>query len=124
MKHVNYSCINNYILYYHLILSILNRFADHYKYLDAWIEALELPKKLHFVLHDWGSALGFHWCNLHRHRVKSIAFTEAFTGPMFQTWEDFPESFRQVFQDLKSAKGMYYVFNCRIELITHINMYL
>src|SRR5205807_1028803 len=35
------------------------RFVDHARYLDAWFEALGL-KDVTLVLHDWGSALGFH----------------------------------------------------------------
>lgn len=37
------------------------RFADHARYLDAWFDALGLTEDVVLVLHDWGSALGFHW---------------------------------------------------------------
>src|SRR5215475_5614838 len=36
------------------------RFADHARYLDAWLEALGLTQDIILVVHDWGSALGFH----------------------------------------------------------------
>jgi haloalkane dehalogenase len=36
------------------------RFLDHARYLDAWFEALDLRRNVTLVLHDWGSALGFH----------------------------------------------------------------
>src|SRR5260221_5944343 len=36
------------------------RFADHARYLDAWFEALNLTNSVTLVVHDWGSALGFH----------------------------------------------------------------
>ena len=42
----------------------------HYEYLSALLDKLNLPQKVTFVIHDWGSALGFHWCNMHRDRVK------------------------------------------------------
>ena len=42
----------------------------HYEYLSELLTKLDLPQKLTFVIHDWGSALGFHWCNMHRDRVK------------------------------------------------------
>jgi haloalkane dehalogenase len=36
------------------------RFVDHARYLDAWFEALDLTRNIVLVVHDWGSALGFH----------------------------------------------------------------
>jgi pimeloyl-ACP methyl ester carboxylesterase len=36
------------------------RFMDHARYLDAWFETLQLTRNVVLVLHDWGSALGFH----------------------------------------------------------------
>src|SRR3984893_7917274 len=36
------------------------RFVDHARYLDAWFEALNLTSNVTLVIHDWGSALGFH----------------------------------------------------------------
>ena len=53
------------------------RFINHYEYLSAWIEKMNLPKKIFLVIHDWGSALGFHWANQHRDRVAGIVFMEA-----------------------------------------------
>ena len=46
------------------------RIKVHYEYLSALLDKLNLPQKVTFVIHDWGSALGFHWCNIHRDRVK------------------------------------------------------
>src|SRR5215510_12145955 len=40
------------------------RFADHARYLEAFIEALGLDE-LTFVVHDWGSALAFDWMTRH-----------------------------------------------------------
>jgi haloalkane dehalogenase len=37
---------------------IAYRFVDHARYLAALLDALEL-RNITFVLHDWGSALGF-----------------------------------------------------------------
>ncbi len=53
-----------------LFMFLFYRIAVHYKYLSALLEKLDLPQKVTFVIHDWGSALGFHWCNMHRDRVK------------------------------------------------------
>ena len=47
----------------------LYHFREHYKYLSAWIEKMQFTTKLNFVIHDWGSGLGFHWANQHRDQL-------------------------------------------------------
>ena len=49
------------------------RFADHARYLDAFFDGLNLKRNVTLVVHDWGSALGFHWAARHRDAVKGIA---------------------------------------------------
>ena len=51
------------------------RLVDHARYVDAFIAALGL-ERLTLVLHDWGSALGFHYARRHAANVKGIAFME------------------------------------------------
>src|SRR5262252_2446110 len=46
------------------------RFVEHRRYLDALLEALDVRERVTFVVHDWGSALGFDWANRHRDAVK------------------------------------------------------
>jgi haloalkane dehalogenase len=60
------------------------RFVEHRRYLDALLEALNVRERVTFVLHDWGSALGFDWANRHRKAVKGIAFMEAIVAPQGQ----------------------------------------
>lgn len=79
------------------------RFADHVPYLDAWFEALELTEDVTLVVHDWGSALGFHWARRYPERVKGIAYMEAIVRPV--TWDEWPEAARRVFQGLRSEAG-------------------
>ena len=57
------------------------RFADHARYLEAFIEALALDE-VTLVVHDWGSALGFDWMARHPGAVRRIAFFEAFVAPL------------------------------------------
>ena len=57
------------------------RFVEHRRYLDALLEALDVRERVTFVIHDWGSALGFDWANRHRAAVKGIAFMEAIVAP-------------------------------------------
>jgi haloalkane dehalogenase len=56
------------------------------------------------VIHDWGSALGFHWANEHRDRVASITFMEALVGPV-PGWDAWPDVARRAFQNLRSDAG-------------------
>jgi haloalkane dehalogenase len=78
------------------------RLADHARYLDAWLDALDL-RRIVFVVHDWGSALGFWWTQRHPERVRGLVYMEAIVRPL--TWEEWPESARQIFQLLRSPAG-------------------
>jgi len=79
------------------------RFVDHSRYLDAWFEALALRRNVTLVVHDWGSALGFHWASRHPERVRAIAYMESIVQP--RDWEDLPSSRAPIFRDLRSNKG-------------------
>jgi haloalkane dehalogenase len=79
------------------------RFRDHARYLDAWFDALDLRENVTLVLHDWGSALGFHWASRHPERISAIAYMESIVWP--REWEDLPPSRAPLFRDLRSAKG-------------------
>ena len=79
------------------------RFADHARYLDAWFDALGLTRHVTLVMHDWGSALGFHWAHRHPARVRGLVYMEAIVRPVI--WEDWPEVARKIFQAMRSAAG-------------------
>src|SRR5256712_6643030 len=52
------------------------------------------------VIHDWGSALGFHYARRHEGNVKGIAFMEAIVRRV--TWDGWPEQARQMFQTFRT----------------------
>jgi haloalkane dehalogenase len=79
------------------------RFADHARYLDAWFEALALARDVILVVHDWGSALGFHWARRHPERVRGLVYMEALVRPV--TWDEWPEAARKIFQVMRSPAG-------------------
>lgn len=79
------------------------RFVDHARYLDAWFEALGLTKNVTLVVHDWGSALGFHWAQRHPECVKALAYMEAIVRPL--TWEEWPEAATKMFKVFRSSGG-------------------
>lgn len=76
---------------------------EHQEYFDGALEALGVKEKVTFVIHDWGSALGFDWSNRHRDAVMGIAYMEAIVKPM--TWDTWPEAARAVFEGFRSPAG-------------------
>ncbi len=80
------------------------RFVEHRRYLDALLEALGVERNVTFVIHDWGSGLGFDWANRHRDAVKGIAYMEAIVRPI-ASWDEWPEAARKLFQALRSPAG-------------------
>jgi haloalkane dehalogenase len=80
-------------------------FMTHRQYLDAFIDAVTArDEKILFVVHDWGSALGFDWANRHRDRVRGIAYMEAIVRP-FAGWEEWSAAAAPIFQGFRSDKG-------------------
>ncbi len=53
------------------------KFTDQVRYLDAWFEGLHLTRDVTLVLHDWGSALGFHRARRFPSQVRAIVHMEA-----------------------------------------------
>ncbi len=80
-------------------------FATHRNHLDAFIEAVIGPaQSIVFVVHDWGSALGFDWANRHRDRVRGIAYMEGIVRPI-AGWDEWSAAATPIFQGFRSDKG-------------------
>ena len=71
------------------------RFFDHVRYLEGFIDALGLSD-LVLVIHDWGSALGFHYARRNEGNVRGIAFMEGIVRP--SRWSDFPPKYKMAFR--------------------------
>jgi len=83
------------------------RFVDQERYLDAWFDTLGLTKNVIFVVHDWGSALGFNRTFRYPSQVQAIAYMEAIVQS--RRWEDLgPNS---PFHALRSDKGEHMVLD-------------
>jgi haloalkane dehalogenase len=78
-------------------------FMQHREYLDGALQALGVKQNVTWVIHDWGSALGFDWANRHRDVVKGIAYMEGIVRPV--SWAEWPEAARGVFQGFRSEAG-------------------
>lgn len=77
------------------------RFVEHRAYLNALFEHLELTSNVVFVVHDWGSALGFEWSNRHRDAVQGLAYMESIVRPV--TWAEWPAT--RVLPHLAQPRG-------------------
>ena len=78
-------------------------FVEHRRFLDGLLATLGVDRDVTFVVHDWGSALGFDWANRHRDAIAGIAYMEAIVRPV--TWDEWPERARGIFQGLRSPAG-------------------
>jgi haloalkane dehalogenase len=79
------------------------RLTEHRRYLDDLLEQLDIGDSVTFVIHDWGSALGFDWAFRHPDRIKGLCYMEAFVQPL--TWDVWPEIARDIFQGYRSDAG-------------------
>ena len=79
------------------------RFEEHFYYVENAIKALTNNKKITLVVHDWGSALGFHWSYKHPELIKGIAYMEAIVKEM--TWDDWDKNAKSIFQGFRSDAG-------------------
>lgn len=60
---------------------ILYSIFDHIDYITAWLNALNL-KNITFVLHGWGSLVGFYYAMNNPDKIKALAFYEAHIRPI------------------------------------------
>ena len=78
-------------------------YFEHRDFLFTLLEELNIGKQVVFVIHDWGSALGFDWSFQNQERVQGIAYMEGIVKPV--TWDEWPENATKVFQGFRSEAG-------------------
>ena len=79
------------------------RFFQHRHYLDGFLDALKLGRKVILVVHDWGSALGFDWANRNRNRIAGVVYMGAIVRPV--SWKEWPEASASIFMGFRSSAG-------------------
>ena len=79
------------------------RYVEHRGYLFGLLDQIGIRDRVTFVIHDWGSALGFDWAFRHQDAVKGLCYMEAVVRPV--TWDDWPEAARGIFEGLRSEAG-------------------
>lgn len=78
-------------------------FQSHIEYLSAFMDnciGLTAEEKLILVIHDWGSALGFHWAQRNPDKVKGIVYMESVVRGFDSA--DFPSDFLQFFNAVRT----------------------
>jgi haloalkane dehalogenase len=83
---------------------------------------LNLTSHVTLVVHDWGSALGFHRATRFPDQIKAIAYMEAVAMPL--RWDDFGEV-ADMFRGLRSAQGEQMILdqNMFVEMILPHSMF-
>jgi haloalkane dehalogenase len=80
------------------------RFSCHSDFLEQALDTLGANQNIIFVVHDWGSALGFDYACRHPDRVAAMCYMEAIVQPI-ASWADWPENARAIFQTFRSDAG-------------------
>ena len=79
-------------------------FQEHRRYFEGALDALGIKEDIIFVIHDWGSVLGFDYTARHPARVAGVCYMEAVVRPI-PGWDGWPENARDIFQALRSEAG-------------------
>ena len=84
-------------------------FAEHSHYLDGAFAALGVERDIVFVLHDWGTALGFDWMRRHPQGAAGVAHMEGIVKPL--SWAEWPAVATDIFKTFRSPAGDEVVLN-------------
>ena len=81
-------------------------FADHARYLDAFIDGLGLDPAV-LVVHDWGSALGMRYARRNPDAVRAMAYMEAIVPPAMPvaSFDDMPPPLADFFRLMRTEEG-------------------
>lgn len=81
-------------------------YLAHRKYLYSLLEQLGVGENVIFVIHDWGSALGFNWAQVNPDRVKGIAYMEALVRPPGREADAEPTNFFRIMRSERGEKAV------------------
>ena len=73
------------------------------RYFDACLKELNIDNNVIFVIHDWGSSLGFNWSFENQNSVKGICYMEAIVQNL--VWDSWPNDATSIFQGFRSEAG-------------------
>lgn len=78
-------------------------FVEHRHYWDAALAALGVVDQVTFVIHDWGTALGFDWCRRHPTAVQAVCHMEGIAQRL--SWAGWPADATDIFRLFRSPGG-------------------
>lgn len=78
---------------------IAYRYADHARYLDAWLEAQQLGEVV-LVGYDWGGVLALDWATRHPERARGLVFFETFLRPL--EWKEWTPQGAELFRAIRT----------------------
>ncbi len=84
--------------------SLRYTFQVAYRYFSHFLTEIGADDSVTLVVHDWGSAIGFHWAREHPGAIEAIAYMEAIVKPI-ASWDDWPEKAVGIFKGFRSDKG-------------------
>lgn len=78
------------------------RFVDHARYLETWLDVLDVLdlQKVVLVGYDWGGALAMDWAARHPDRVRGLVLFETFLRPM--RWDEWSAPGAELFRRLRT----------------------
>lgn len=93
-------------------------FADHARYLDAFVEAMDLSQ-ITLVGHDWGAALAWNFARRHPEMIVRLAFLEGVLPPAFpqESYEAMGDEMGGMFRSLQNTEEGY-------KMIMEANMFV
>jgi haloalkane dehalogenase len=78
-------------------------FKEHLRYWGGALDALGVDADVIFVIHDWGSALGFDWTRRHPDAVAGVCHMEGIVRRL--SWDEWPASATEIFRTFRSPAG-------------------
>jgi haloalkane dehalogenase len=88
--------------------------SDHIKYIEKFIEVLDLHK-ITFVMHGWGSVIGFDYAMRHENNCQGLVFYEAFLHSLRNI--DLSLPFQEQLIDLETLEHT-------TDITTHTDMFI
>ena len=81
-------------------------FADHYRYIEAFIEEMGLTN-ITLVVHDWGSGLGLHYAQQNPDNVRGIVTMEAIIAPLIpaESYDAMPTDLGNFFRTVRDPEN-------------------
>lgn len=79
------------------------RFTTHQRYVEAFLQGLQLDQPVVLVGHDWGGVLAIDWARRHPDQVAGIAYFETLVAPV--SWNSPNAPSPEIFGPLRSDAG-------------------